>query len=74
MKKRLFSIMLAMIMCFSLLPSTALAEGTSSYSIENGTLVISGTTDGSDLPTTEFSSIKITSTGVVTGGNYTLYR
>ena len=72
MKKRLFSIMLAMIMCFSLLP--ALAEGTSSYSIENGTLVISGTTDGSDLPTTEFSSIKITSTGVVTGGNYTLYR
>ena len=74
MKKRLLSILLALCLVAGLLPTVALADETPSYSIENGTLVISGTTDGLDLPTEGFTSIKITETGVVTGGNYTLYR
>ena len=72
MKKRLLCIIMALALCLSLLPATALAGGTRSYSIENGTLVISGTTNGSDLPTEGFTSIKITETGVVTGGTYTV--
>ena len=72
MKKRLLCIIMALALCLSLLPATALAGGTPSYSIENGTLVISGTTDGLDLPTEGFTSIKITETGVVTGGTYTV--
>lgn len=74
MKKRLFSLITALALCLSLLPATAMAEETQSYSIDsNGTLIISGTTDGSDLPTEGFTSIEIASTGVVTGGNYTAF-
>ena len=72
MKKRLLSILLALCLVTGLLPTVALADETPSYSIENGTLVISGTTNGSDLPTEGFTSIKITKTGVVTGGIYTV--
>ena len=72
MKKRLLSILLALCLVAGLLPTVALADETPSYSIENGTLVISGTTDGLDLPTEGFTSIKITKTGVVTGGIYTV--
>lgn len=54
------------------LPTVALAGETPNYSIENGILVISGTTNGSDLPTEGFTRIKITTTGVVTGGTYTV--
>ena len=70
MKKRLLSILLALCLVAGMLPTVALAGET--YSIESGTLVISGTTDGSDLPTEGFTSIKITETGVVTGGTYTV--
>ena len=73
MKKRLLSILLALCLVAGLLPTVALAGETPVYSIENGTLVISGTTDGLDLPTEGFTSIKITETGVVTGGTYTAY-
>lgn len=74
MKKRLISIITTLVLCLSLLPAAALAEETPSYSIDaNGTLVISGTTDGSDLPAEGFTRIEITSTGVVTGGTYTAY-
>ena len=72
MKKRLLSILLALCLVAGLLPTVALAGETPVYSIENGTLVISGTTNGSDLPTEGFTSIKITETGVVTGGTYTV--
>ena len=73
MKKRLLSILLALCLVAGLLPTVALAGETPSYSIDaNGTLVISGTTDGSDLPTGGFTSIEITTTGVVTGGTYTV--
>ena len=72
MKKRLLSILLALCLVAGLLPTVALAGETPVYSIENGTLVISGTTNGSDLPTEGFTSIKITKTGVVTGGIYTV--
>ena len=72
MKKRILSMIMALVLCIGLLPATALAEGTPSYSIENGKLVISGTTDGSDLPSGGFTSIEITATGVVTGGTYTV--
>ena len=74
MKKRLLSILLALCLVAGLLPTAALADETPSYSIDaNGILVISGTTDGSDLPTEGFTSIEITTTGVVTGGTYTAY-
>ena len=71
--RRLLSILLALCLVAGLLPTVALAGETPSYSIDaNGTLVISGTTDGSDLPTGGFTSIEITTTGVVTGGTYTV--
>ena len=74
MKKRLLSILLAACLLAGLLPAAALAGDTPSYSIdEHETLIISGTTDGSDLPSEGFTSIEITSTGVVTGGDYTSY-
>ena len=74
MKKRLLSILLTACLLVGLLPTAALAGGTPSYTIDaNGILVISGTTDGSDLPTEGFTSIEITTTGVVTGGTYTAY-
>ena len=74
MKKRFLSIITALALCLSLLPTAALATETPSYSIDaNGALIISGTTDGSDLPTEGFTSIEITSTGVITGGTYTVY-
>ena len=69
---KLCGVLLALVMIVGMLPATALATETSSYSIENGTLVISGTTDGSGLPTEGFTRIEITSTGVVTGGTYTV--
>ena len=74
MKKRLLSILLALCLVAGMLPTVALAGETPVWSIEDGLLVITGTTDGSDLPTEGFTSIGITETGVVTGGNYTLYR
>ncbi|MGN0136664.1 S-layer homology domain-containing protein [Anaerotignum sp.] len=72
--KRLLSIVTALVLCLGLLPSTALADETLSYSIddETETLIISGTTDGSDLPTEGYKSIEITSTGEVTDGTYTV--
>ena len=72
--KRLLSIVTALVLCLGLLPSTALADETLSYSIddETETLIISGKTYGSDLPTEGYKSIEITSTGEVTDGTYTV--
>ena len=70
MKKRILRLFPVLALCLLLLPFSAWAEG--SASIVDGRLIISGTTDGTDLPAGEYTNIEITSTGVVTGGTYTV--
>ena len=86
MKKRMLSLLLALCMVLTMLPGmplTALAveqtdntvyriEETTTNGVPKTYLVITGTTDGSDLPAEGYDEIRIESTGVVTGGTYTV--